>query len=74
MTKIQSVALRFLKGFIAGGLANIVPILVGTINIHDLTSAKALLSILTTSFLTGGLLAIEKMITWQDVPPSTPQS
>lgn len=74
MTKIQSVALRFLKGFIAAGLASVATVLAAGATIHNLTDLKTLGISLVIPFITGGLLAVEKMITWQDVPPSTPQS
>lgn len=68
MTKLQSVAIRFAKGFIAGGLASIAPLLTGGFTIHALSDLRAIGIALLVPFLTGGLLAIEKLLSWQDVP------
>lgn len=66
MDRLKSAGLRFIKGFVAGGLSSVavlLPVSVGT----DLK--KFSLSILI-AFISGGLLAIEKMINWTPTPPT----
>lgn len=62
MSKIQSVSLRFVKGFIAGGLASVGVLLQAGVASTDL---KKLSLSLATAFFAGGLLAVEKAYNWQ---------
>jgi hypothetical protein len=62
------VSLRFLKGFIAAGLASTATVLAAGITIHSVDDLKKLGLSLTVSFITAGLLAVEKMLSWQDAP------
>jgi len=61
---IKSIIKRFLKGFIAGGIASVVLALQAGITISSLTDVKTLLTALGVAFVTGGLLAIEKGLNW----------
>lgn len=62
MSKLQSVFLRFAKGFVAGGLASVGVLLSVGLPATDL---KKLGLALLTAFLSGGLLAVEKAYNWQ---------
>lgn len=68
MTKYQSVLLRFLKGFIAGGLGEIAPLLSGGITIHTTSDLKTIGLALIVPFVSGGILAVEKLLSWTDAP------
>lgn len=64
----QAVLKRFLKGFLAGGIAQAVLIINGGLNIHNIEDLKGLGFALVAGFITGGLLAVEKMLAWKDEP------
>jgi hypothetical protein len=66
MTK--AVLKRFLKGFLAGGIAQVALIIQGGVTIHNLADAKAIGAVALSAFVTGGLLALEKMLNWTDAP------
>jgi hypothetical protein len=68
MTQTKAVLKRFLKGFIAGGLAQIALIISAGVTFHNLAEAKALVTVLIAGFISGGLLAVEKMLFWTDAP------
>lgn len=63
--KTKSVLIRFLKGFIAGGISTTGVLLQAGITVTNVHDIKTVGFTLATSFLTGGLLAIEKMLNWQ---------
>ncbi|HEX5429848.1 MAG TPA: hypothetical protein VFX17_02080 [Patescibacteria group bacterium] len=63
MTKLESVVMRFIKGFVAGGLGSVGVLLSVGIGATDL---KKLGLALLTAFISGGLLAIEKAYNWQN--------
>lgn len=67
MTKTQSVIRRFIKGFIAGGLASTSMVLAGGITLTSIEDIKSLSYSLILAFITGGILALEKMLNWQPV-------
>lgn len=73
MSKYQTVLIRFTKGFIAGGLASVVAVLAGGVNIQSVEDLQKVLISLIVPFITGGLLAIEKYLNYAptDTPPST---
>lgn len=52
---------RFLKGFVAGGVASVVLIVGAGFQFHNLADLKTWLTSLAFAFVTGGLLAVEKM-------------
>lgn len=62
MSKFESVLIRFVKGFVAGGLASIGMLLASGLPATDL---RKLAIALLTAFLSGGLLAVEKAYNWQ---------
>lgn len=66
MTKLQSVLLRFVKGFVSGGLGSVAVLLSAGIPATDL---KKLGLALITAFISGGLLALEKAYNWQPIQP-----
>lgn len=61
---------RFLRGFVAGGIASIVPLLTGIVDIQDPTAIKRTLITLSVAFVTGGIQAIDKLLRW--IEPETP--
>lgn len=62
MSMFQSISMRFVKGFIAGGLGSLGIFLSVGVDTSDL---KKLGLGLLTAFISGGLLAIEKAYNWQ---------
>ena len=64
--QIQAALKRFAKGFVAGGLAQVGAMLAAGVTITNLLEAKALLWMACVSFVTGGLLGVEKMLRWQE--------
>lgn len=71
--KIKAFFKRFLKGFVAGGIASMIPLLSTLSPEATLKDPKILLYNLIVAFLTGGLLAVEKMINYvpQDQTPKS---
>lgn len=64
--KTKSFIARFLKGFIAGGVSSVL-LQLGTASTSGTWQDFNKLAIsLVIGFLTGGLLAIEKMLSWTD--------
>lgn len=69
----KTIAARYLRGFVAGGLANLVAILAANqFNIHSLAELKAFGLSIGMGFIVGGILALDKLIRY--VPEGTPQS
>jgi hypothetical protein len=68
MTQTKAVLKRFLKGFVAGGLAQAILIINGGLTVHSIEDLKSIGFTLLSGFLVGGLLALEKMLSWQDAP------
>lgn len=64
--KTQSFFVRFAKGFIAGGIGAIALQIHSGVSFSSLGEAQAIVNTLLGAFLTGGLLAVEKMLTWQE--------
>ena len=71
MSALQVGLRRFAKGFLAGGLAQVVLIINAGFTIHNIADLNAILTAVLTGFLTGGLLAIQKMLTYKEEPPSS---
>lgn len=59
---------RFLKGFVAGGIGSAAALLAVGITVSSLDDLKKFGVSLATAFLAGGLLAVEKMLSWKDEP------
>lgn len=53
---------RFAKGFVAGGIAQVVLIVGAGLQFHNLQDIRTWLTALAFGFVTGGLLGIEKML------------
>jgi hypothetical protein len=68
--KFKAIAMRFVKGFIAGGVGAVVSLIGTGAVIHNFADTKALVFAAATAFIAGGLLAIEKLLNWQ--PPQEP--
>lgn len=67
--QIQAGLKRFAKGFIAGGLAQVVLVMSTGVTVHNLNDLGTIFAALAAGFITGGLMAIEKMMNWEE-PPS----
>lgn len=70
MTKeqLQAGLRRFLKGFIAGGLASVMVFLATGTPVQDFADIQNLRFPLAMAFLTGGLQSIQKMLSWKELP------
>lgn len=66
MTKFQVGFRRFLKGFVAGGLAQVVLIIGPGLTFSNLEDVKAIVTALVFGFITGGLLAVQKMLSFTE--------
>lgn len=64
--KTKSFFVRFFKGFIAGGASSVMVQLSAGITLQSMADVNNALSLVFMAFLTGGLLAVEKMLTWQE--------
>lgn len=69
--QLQAVFKRFAKGFLAGGLSSVSLIIGAGFQFHNLADVRTYFTALLFGFLTGGLLAIEKMMSWQEPPTPT---
>lgn len=63
---IKSAINRFAKGFLAGGIAQVVLIINAGTTINSIADIKAITTAVFIGFLTGGLLAVQKMISWKE--------
>lgn len=59
---LKSVALRFLRAFVAGGLANAVSLTVASHSVSSLKEMEVWIYSLAVGFVTGGLMAIDKLL------------
>ena len=57
---------RFLKGFLASGIASAVLVLSAGVTINSLEDLKQFIVALFIAFFTGGLMAIEKTLRWKE--------
>lgn len=70
MTK--AIVLRFLRGFVAGGVANLAAILTAShFTVSSLADLQALSYVLAIAFITGAIMALDKMLRYEE-PISTP--
>lgn len=70
MTK--TIVLRFIRGFLAGGVANLAAILAASqFNVRSLADLQALAYAVGIAFVTGGLMALDKMLRYE---PSSEES
>jgi hypothetical protein len=69
MTTLSAGAKRFLKGFLAGGLAQVVLIVGPGLHFATLADIRAIVTSLVFGFIVGGMLAVEKMLQTPTVPP-----
>ena len=67
-TKWQAVFNRFLKGFFSSAIATTLAAITGITSFNNLTELKAFMLGLVVPLVTGGLLALQKAIDWQDTP------
>ena len=66
--QIQAGLKRFAKGFLAGGIAQVALIIGPGLSFHSLDDIRAIITALTFGFIVGGLLSVQKMLSWQQVP------
>lgn len=64
--KTKSFFVRFFKGFLAGGASAVMVQLSAGITLQTMADVNNALTLVFTAFLTGGLLGIEKMLSWQE--------
>lgn len=62
------VAKRFFRGFIAGGVASAAALLAAGATLNTWDDLRQLSIAVATAFISGGLLAIDKMFRWTDEP------
>lgn len=65
LSKQQSVALRFIKGFIAAGISSMIVMVNAGVTIGSLDDLKKFGVALGVAFLSGLLMAIEKSLSWK---------
>ncbi len=65
-SKSSVIFLRFLRGFVAGGIASVIPLLAGVVDVNDPTVLKKTLISLGIAFVTGGIQALDKLLRWQE--------
>lgn len=68
MTKSKAVLNRFLKAFTAGGIASVSTLLSNGVTFSTIEEIRALVFSFAVAFLTGGIMALEKHLNWQDAP------
>ena len=66
--QIQAGLKRFAKGFLAGGIAQVALIIGPGLKFHSLDDIKTITTAIVFGFLVGGLLSVQKMLSWQEVP------
>lgn len=64
--KIFSFIQRFMKGFFASGIVSVLAVLNSGATITNVEDLKKFGVALGIAFFTGGLLAVEKMLTWTE--------
>jgi|GEM_PF-2545666 len=68
MQRLKVTLRRFIKGFVAAGLAQVAILINAGITIHNLADARNLLTVLGTAFIAGGLLGLEKLVNYEQAP------
>lgn len=66
----KAIAIRFIKGFLAGGIGSAAAIITQGFMIKSTEDIQVFSVSLAAAFISGGLLGIQKMITWKDEQPS----
>lgn len=64
---IYSLIKRFLRSFIAGGIASLIPILTTTPIENIMENPQILLYSLLVAFITGGIMAIDKLVRYTPI-------
>ena len=65
----KTIFLRALRGFLAGGLANLTAILASNqFNVHSLQDLRTLVFVVLSGFLAGGLLGLDKLYRYEPSP------
>lgn len=59
---LKSVILRFIRGFVAGGIASVMVAISSGISFHNVGELKSVLLLLAMAFITGGFLATDKAV------------
>lgn len=62
--KYKSVAMRFAKGFLAGGLGSVAALLEAGVTVTSLADLTNLGFALLAAFVSGGVLALQKWVSW----------
>ncbi len=65
----KTILKRFLRGFIAGGVAQITVMLQTGVTVHDLADLKNLGTVVLTAFFVGGFLGLDKLLRYEDESP-----
>lgn len=65
-TMALSVLKRFFRAFVAGGLAQMASLVSVSHDIGTLTELEAWALTLAVAFITGGVLALDKLMRWQE--------
>ncbi len=68
--QLQAALKRFAKGFLAGGLAQVALIINAGLTINNLADIKAVLAVLVAGFITGGILGMQKLLSWEEPTPT----
>lgn len=68
MTKSKSVFNRFLKAFLAGGLASISALISAGVSFSNTNELKNFIVVLIGAFFSGGIMALEKYLSWTTEP------
>lgn len=66
MNKFKVGLRRFLKGFFAGGLAQVALVIGPGLTFSNLEDVKSILTAVVFGFITGGILAVQKMISYTE--------
>lgn len=62
MDLVKTVGLRFIRAFVAGGVANMIAIIASNGSISSLKDGQMWFLSLGVAFITGGLMAIDKLL------------
>lgn len=63
---LLTVGKRFLRAFVAGGVSNMAAIVAVTHDVSNLKDLQAWVFTLAVAFVTGGLLALDKLTRYTD--------
>jgi hypothetical protein len=65
MTKFQALFARFWKGFLTGGLGSVVALVNSGVSFSTMDEFANFGFALLSAFVTGGALALWKLVTWK---------